>query len=161
MPENAGDFRIMDRKVVEALRLLPENTRFMKGLFSWVGFKSTSHTYSRPKRIAGTTKWSHWKLWNFALDGIFGFSTTPLRLWSYLGGVIAICSFLYASILIVRTTIYGISVPGYASLMVVVLFLGGLQLLSIGIIGEYIGRLMTEAKHRPIYIVEYCSFKDG
>lgn len=92
---------------------------------------------------------------------IFGFSTTPLRLWNYLGGVIAICSFLYASILIVRTTIYGVSVPGYASLMAVALFLAGLQLLSVGIIGEYIGRLMTEAKHRTIYIVEYCSFKDG
>ena len=161
LPEDAGDFRIMDRKVVDALKLLPENTRFMKGLFSWVGFKSTSHAYSRPKRVAGTTKWNYWKLWNFALDGIFCFSSVPLRIWSYVGGVISVGSFIYASILVIRTVFYGVTLPGYASIMVSILFLGGLQLLSIGIIGEYIGRIMTEAKKRPIYIVEYRSFKDG
>ena len=154
IPEDTGDFRLMDRKVVEALRELPENNRFMKGLFGWVGFRQTGIPYDRAPRSAGTSKWSYWKLWNFALDGITGFSTLPLRLWSYFGALIALLSFIYAVYMIVKTLVLGIDVPGYASLMVVVLFLGGVQLITLGIFGEYLGRLYRESKRRPVYVVD-------
>ncbi len=154
IPENTGDFRLMDRRVVEALKLLPERNRFMKGLFAWVGFKQLGVPYVRPQRAAGTTKWNYWRLWNFALDGITGFSTLPLRLWSYVGGAISLLSFLYAAFLVVRVIVHGIDAPGYASLMVVMLFLGGIQLITLGIIGEYVGRLYKESKHRPLYLVD-------
>jgi polyisoprenyl-phosphate glycosyltransferase len=153
IPENTGDFRLMDRKVVEALKLLPERNRFMKGLFSWVGYRQVGVEYVREQRAAGTTKWNYWRLWNFALDGITSFSTLPLRLWSYVGVFISLLAFFYASFLIFRTLIHGIDVPGYASLMVVILFLGGIQLITLGIIGEYVGRLYREAKGRPLYLV--------
>lgn len=153
IPRNAGDFRLMDRKVVEALRQMPERNRFMKGLFTWPGFRQTSVRYERPARSQGTTKFNYWKLWNFAIDGMTSFSTVPLRVWSYVGAIIAMVSFGYAVFLIARTLIYGSDVPGYASLMVVVLFLGGLQLLTLGIIGEYLGRTYQEVKGRPIYLV--------
>ncbi len=153
IPRDTGDFRLMDRAVVEALRQLPERTRFMKGLFSWVGFRQTGIAYERKARHAGDTKWSWWRLWNFALDGITSFSTLPLRFWAYLGLVISALSFVYLVILIIRVLISGIDVPGYASLMVVVLFLGGLQMLTLGIFGEYLGRLFDEVKGRPLYIV--------
>jgi glycosyltransferase involved in cell wall biosynthesis len=126
----------------------------MKGLFSWVGFYSIGVPYARPTRVAGQTSWNFRKLWNFALDGIFSFSTVPLRIWSYVGAVISLISFLYASFIILRTVIMGIDLPGYASLLTVVLFLGGIQLLSLGIIGEYLGRLFVESKQRPVYIIE-------
>lgn len=154
VPENAGDFRLIDRKVVEVLRQLPERNRFMKGLFSWVGFKSISVPYERPPRAVGITKWNQWSLWNFALDGIVSFSTLPLRVWTYVGLIVASLSFSFGIYIIVRTLFYGIDLPGYASLLTTILFLGGIQLLSIGILGEYIGRLFIEVKGRPLYIIE-------
>jgi len=153
IPHDTGDFRLLDRAVVEALRRLPERSRFMKGLFTWVGFRQTGIAYQREARHAGHSKWSWWRLWNFALDGITSFSTLPLRFWTYLGLAISALSFVYLTFLVVRTLISGVDVPGYASLMVVVLFLGGLQMLTLGIIGEYLGRLFHEVKGRPLYIV--------
>jgi len=154
IPPNAGDFRLMDKRVVEILKQLPERNRFMKGLFSWVGFRAVGVPYERPARVAGQTKWNLRKLWNFALDGIVSFSTAPLRVWSYLGVVVSLISFLYALFIITRVLIFGIDVPGYASLLVVMLFLGGIQLISLGIIGEYLGRLFLETKARPVYIID-------
>jgi glycosyltransferase involved in cell wall biosynthesis len=153
IPPDTGDFRLLDRKVVEALGRLPERTRFMKGLFAWVGFRQTAVTYDRDPRFAGRTKWNYLKLWRFALDGITSFSTTPLKVWGYLGGIIAFFAFLYLLFLLGRTLLQGVDVPGYASLMVVILFLGGVQLLGIGILGEYLGRIFTETKQRPLYLV--------
>ena len=153
IPENVGDFRLMDRVVVDALKQLPERQRFMKGLFAWVGFKSVTVEYSRSSRSAGETKFSGWRLWNFALEGITSFSLVPLKIWTYLGLFGAFFAFLYASFIIVRTLIFGIVLPGYASLLVVVLFFGSLQLISLGILGEYIGRIYFETKNRPLYIV--------
>jgi polyisoprenyl-phosphate glycosyltransferase len=153
LPENIGDFRLIDRVVVEALKKLPERQRFMKGLFAWVGFKSTTIEYDRPKRISGTTKWNKWKLWNFALDGITSFSTLPLRIWSYLGVLFALSAFLYGGWIALRTIISGVDLPGYASLLIAILFIGGIQLIGIGVIGEYLGRTYQETKQRPIYIV--------
>ena len=153
IPENVGDFRLMDRVVVDALKQLPERQRFMKGLFAWVGFKSVTVEYSRSSRSAGETKFSGWRLWNFALEGITSFSLVPLKIWTYLGLFGAFLAFLYASFIIVRTLIFGIVLPGYASLLVVVLFFGSLQLISLGILGEYIGRIYFETKNRPLYIV--------
>lgn len=153
IPEHAGDFRLLDRKVVDVIRAMPERTRFMKGLFAWAGFRQASVTYTRRARQTGTSKFSYWKLWTFALDGITSASTVPLRVWSYLGGTVALLALIYALFIIIRTLLFGTSVPGYASLMVAVLFLGGLQLLSLGILGEYVGRILVETKHRPLYVV--------
>ncbi|MEA5504379.1 glycosyltransferase family 2 protein [Halotia wernerae UHCC 0503] len=153
IPPNTGDFRLLDRCVVEALKQLPERNRFMKGLFAWVGFKQTSIVYDRPQRYKGVTKWNYWRLWNFAIDGITSFSLLPLKVWSYAGFALSLISFLYASFLVIRTLFLGIDVPGYTSLMVAVLFLGGVQLLSLGIIGEYLGRVYDEVKERPLYLV--------
>ena len=153
MPANAGDYRLMDRAVVEALKQLPERNRFMKGLFAWVGFPSIALPYQRPERAAGATKWNYWKLWNFALDGLIGFTSIPLRIWLYCGVVVAGISFAYALFLVIRTTLFGVDLPGYASVMTAILFFSGVQLLSVGIIGEYIARLFTETKQRPVYIV--------
>jgi polyisoprenyl-phosphate glycosyltransferase len=153
IPADVGDFRLMDRKVVDALALLPERRRFMKGLFSWVGFTTTIVDYTREERNAGKSKFSGWKLWNLALEGITGFSTAPLRLWTYLGLVTAAVAFSYAVWIIARTLIFGIDLPGYASLITIVLFLGGINLIGIGVVGEYIGRIYMETKQRPIYIV--------
>ncbi|MBC7142866.1 MAG: glycosyltransferase family 2 protein [Rhodobacteraceae bacterium] len=154
IPKNAGDFRLMDRRVIEALKGLRERNRFMKGLFSWVGFRQTSIEYERPRRAAGKTKFNYWKLWNFALDGITGYSTAPLRAATYFGLAFAVLAMFYGIFLLVRTVIFGTDVPGYASTMVAVIFMGGMQLLVLGIIGEYLGRLYSEAKQRPLYIVE-------
>ena len=153
IPENVGDFRLMDRIAVDALKQLPEQHRFMKGLFAWVGFKTVTLDYVRQPRIAGSTKFSGWKLWNFALEGITGFSAAPLKFWSYLGGIGALVTFFYAVFIISRTLIYGVDIPGYASLLVVVLFFGSLQLISVGMLGEYIGRIYMETKHRPLYLI--------
>lgn len=154
IPPNAGDFRLMDARVVEALRGLRERNRFMKGLFSWVGFRQTSVGYQRPARAAGTTKFNYWKLWNFALDGITGYSTVPLRVATYFGLIFALLAMVYGLYLLFRTMVWGTDVPGYASTMVAVIFMGGIQLVVLGIIGEYLGRLYSEAKGRPLYIVE-------
>ncbi|MCE9597229.1 MAG: glycosyltransferase family 2 protein [Spirochaetia bacterium] len=153
IPENTGDFRLMRRTVVNAVGMLRERKRFMKGLFAWVGYRQTEISYDREARFAGTTKWNFWKLWNFAIEGITSFSSLPLRVWSYLGAGIAVLAFVYAIIAIIRVLRYGIDVPGYASLLVVTLFLGGLQLITLGIIGEYIGRMFEEIKARPLYLV--------
>lgn len=153
IPKNTGDFRLLDRQVVEAIKRLPERTRFMKGIFAWVGFKSTSIVFERQPRLQGNTKWNYWKLWNFALDGITSFSVLPLKVWTYMGLVISIISLVYASFLVIRTIFFGIDVPGYASLMVTILFLGGIQLITLGIIGEYLGRVYEEIKGRPLYLV--------
>ena len=153
IPSNVGDFRLMDRCVVEALKTLPERQRFMKGLFAWLGFKTVTIEYVRESRIAGTTKFSGWKLWNFALEGITSFSIAPLKIWTYLGSFGAMIAFLYAIFIISKTLIYGVDVPGYASLLVIVLFLGSLQLISVGMLGEYLGRIYMETKQRPIYLI--------
>jgi len=154
IPKDTGDFRLFDQRVVKALNRIPERTRFMKGLFAWVGFKQVGIEYDRQPRHQGQTKWNYWKLWNFALDGITLFSTFPLRLWSYIGIIISLLSLGYASFLVMRTLIYGKDVPGYASIMVAILFLGGLQLISLGVIGEYLGRVYAETKRRPLYIID-------
>ena len=153
IPEHAGDFRLLDRQVVDVIRALPERNRFMKGLFAWAGFRQTSVAYSRSARDVGNSKFNYWKLWTFALDGITSASTVPLRIWSYLGGVVALLALGYALVVVVRTLVSGVQVPGYASLMVAVLFLGGLQLLSLGVLGEYVGRILIEAKARPLYVI--------
>lgn len=153
LPENTGDFRLLDRCAVNALKQLPENQRFMKGLFNWVGFKITQINYARKPRVSGDTKFSAWRLWTLALDGITSFSTVPLRVWTYIGMFISTCAFFYGCFIITRTLILGIDLPGYASLIVTVLFLGGLQLIGIGVLGEYIGRIYMESKRRPIYII--------
>ncbi|MFC2572205.1 MAG: glycosyltransferase family 2 protein [Campylobacter sp.] len=154
IPNNVGDFRLMSKRVVEALKQLPENQRFMKGLFAWVGFKTIAIEYVREKREAGQSSFNGWKLWNFALDGITSFSTLPLRIWLYIGALVSFLSFLYGSFIILKTLIFGVDLPGYASLAVIMLFLGGIQLIGIGILGEYIGRIYSESKCRPSYIIE-------
>jgi polyisoprenyl-phosphate glycosyltransferase len=153
IPENVGDFRLMDRAVVDVMKRLPERQRFMKGLFAWVGFKTVTLDYVRCARVVGTTKFSGWKLWNFALEGITSFSTIPLKLMTYVGGFGTLATSLYALYIVAKTLIHGIDVPGYASLLVAILFMGSLQLIGIGILGEYVGRIYMESKQRPNYIV--------
>ncbi len=153
IPSDTGDFRLMDRRVIKALCRLPERNRFMKGLFSWVGFSHVALDYDRENRASGRSKWNYWSLWNLAIEGITSFSTLPLRLWSYVGFAVSLFAFAYALFLVARTLIMGHEVPGYASLMVVVLFMGGLNLLTLGIIGEYLGRTYMEVKGRPLYLV--------
>jgi len=153
IPSNCGDYRLIDRIVVNAILQFPERNRFMKGIMAAVGHKATQVEYDRPKRSAGETKFNLWKLWNFALDGITGFSTVPLRIWTYIGGVVALSSFIYAGWIIFKTLLWGQVTPGYATLMSVVLFLGGVQLIGIGILGEYIGRVVAESKQRPIFLI--------
>lgn len=154
IPENVGDFRLMSRPVIDALKHLPERTRFMKGLFAWVGFKTCLLPYRRDARYAGTTKWNYWRLWNFALEGLTSFTVTPLKLASYAGCLTALTSFCYGIFVLFKALIYGDPVPGFPSLMVVILFLGGLQLLALGIIGEYLGRMFIESKQRPLYLLK-------
>jgi polyisoprenyl-phosphate glycosyltransferase len=153
IPENVGDFRLLDRKVVDVIKAMPERNRFMKGLFAWAGFKQASVEYERAERETGTTKFNYWKLWTLALDGITSASTVPLRVWSYVGAAIATIALGYAGFIAVRTLIFGAQVPGYASIMVSVLFLGGIQLISLGVLGEYVGRILTETKQRPLYVI--------
>ncbi len=154
IPHNVGDYRLMSRRVVEELKRLPETQRFMKGIFAWLGFKTAVVEYKRDSRAAGETSFNGWKLWNFALDGITSFSTAPLRVWLYVGIVLAAISFLYGSWIILKTLLFGVDAPGYASMITIVLFLGGIQLMGIGILGEYIGRIYLESKNRPVYIIE-------
>ncbi len=153
IPQNAGDFRLLDQRVIAALRNLPERNRFMKGLFAWVGYKQASVEYIREERAHGETKWKYWQLWNFALDGITGSSTFPLRVWTYFGLAVFVFAVIYAIILSIDVLIHGVDVPGYASTMVAVLFLGGINILATGIIGEYLGRIFTEVRSRPLYLV--------
>jgi glycosyltransferase involved in cell wall biosynthesis len=153
LPEGAGDFRLLDRKVVDALNAMPERNRFMKGMFAWLGFKQTSIPYDVEERANGKTKWSFVKLMAFAFSGIAGFSKLPLRVWGGLGAVISLLAFAYIAVRLVRTAIYGIDVPGYESIIIAILFLGGIQLVSLGVIGEYLGRVFDEVKGRPLYVV--------
>jgi glycosyltransferase involved in cell wall biosynthesis len=153
IPESAGDFRLMDRAVVEALKQLPERNRFMKGLFAWVGFRQIGVPYVRPERAAGVTTMGFFRLWRFALDGITSFSSAPLRFWTGLGLVAAVVAVIAAVVLIVRVLVVGREVPGYASLMVVMLFSFAFQMIAFGVLGEYVGRLYQEVKGRPIYVV--------
>jgi len=153
IPENVGDYRLMDRVVVDALKQLPERQRFMKGLFAWVGFKTATVEYVRDARLVGETKFSGWKLWNFAIEGITSFSLVPLKVWTYVGGIGALFAFCYAVFVVIKTLVFGIDVPGYASLLVVILFFGSLQLICLGVLGEYIGRIYFESKQRPLYLI--------
>ena len=153
IPENVGDFRLIDRKVIDALKKLPETNRFMKGLFAWIGFNTTVIEYERPARKKGLTKFNAFSLLKLALTGLTSFSNAPLRIWAYLGIFFSVSSFLYAFYVLFKTIIYGIDTPGYASIIIVILFMGGLQLLGIGIIGEYIGKTYSESKRRPPFIV--------
>lgn len=150
---DVGDFRLFDRAAVNALNQMTEHSRFNKGLFSWIGFRTETLEYARPARTVGATKWNAAKLLSLALDGFISSTTLPLRIWTAIGGIISLCAFCYALFLIVRTIVYGVDTPGYASIMAAVLFLGGLNLLSLGLMGEYIGRISKQVRGRPLYIV--------
>lgn len=154
MPPDTGDFRLLSRRAVDALTRLREQHRFMKGLFAWIGYPQTGVPYRRDPRFAGETKWNYWRLWNFAIEGITSFTIAPLKLATYVGLATALFAFGYGAIIIMKTLLYGSEVPGYPSLMVVILFLGGIQLLALGIIGEYLGRTFDETKGRPLYFVQ-------
>jgi polyisoprenyl-phosphate glycosyltransferase len=152
--ENSGDFRLFDKRVVNALLRLPERTRFSKGLFNWVGFRSTSISYERKVNKGRKTKWNYSKLWEYSLDGIISFSTIPVRIWTYIGFFCSFISLLYGGFIFFRVLTRGIDVPGYASLLIVMLFCNGLLLINLGVLGEYISRIFIEVKHRPLYIVD-------
>ncbi len=153
IPKDTGDFRLMTKSAVQILRQLRERNRFMKGLFAWIGLPQAPIFYQRQARILGESKWNYWRLWNFALDGITSFSSLPLRFATYLGLATAVFSFLFGGYILIRTLIYGIDLPGYASMMVTMMFLSGVQLMALGVIGEYLGRLVNESKQRPIYVI--------
>jgi len=154
IPADTGDYRLMDRKVIEALKQIPERNRFMKGLFSWVGYKQTAIYFHRLPRQKGKSSFNYWKLWNFAIDGITSFSSIPLKIWSYFGVFVSFLGIIYGSFLVIKTLIDGVEVPGYASTIVTILFLGGIQLITLGVIGEYIARIYEEVKQRPLYLVQ-------
>ncbi len=154
IPEDVGDFRLMSRRAVDALKQIRERHRFMKGLFAWIGFPQKAIDYQRDARFAGVTKWNYWKLWNFAIEGITSFSIAPLKISTYAGLLVAALAFIYAMWVIYKTLIFGDPVQGYPSLMVVVLFLGGVQLVGIGLLGEYLGRMFVETKYRPLYLLD-------
>lgn len=153
IPQDTGDFRLLSRRAVDSLKQLREQHRFMKGLFAWIGYPSKEVPYRRDARFAGVTKWNYWRLWNFAIEGITSFTIAPLKIAMYVGLFTAIASFIFGLALIANTLLYGNPVAGYPSLMAVILFLGGAQLMALGIIGEYLGRMFDETKHRPLYII--------
>ncbi len=153
MPEDTGDFRILSRRAVNALNTFKEQHRFMKGLFAWIGFKQKAVFYKRDARRAGKTKWSYWRLWNFALDGITSFTIAPLKISTYIGTITALSAFGYGIYMVIETLRHGNDVPGYPSLIVIILMLGGIQLVAIGILGEYLGRIFNETKQRPLYFI--------
>lgn len=153
IPEDTGDFRILSRRAVNALNSFGEQHRFMKGLFSWIGYRQKAIHYQRDPRHAGKTKWNYWRLWNLALDGITSFTIAPLKLSTYVGLLTAISAFAYGIYMIIDTLLHGNPVPGYPSLIVIILILGGVQLVAIGILGEYLGRIFNETKHRPLYFI--------
>jgi glycosyltransferase involved in cell wall biosynthesis len=154
VPADTGDFRLMSRRAVDALKSLRERHRFMKGLFGWVGFRQLGVSYDREPRAAGSTKWNYWRLWNFALEGITSFSAAPLKLATYVGVLTALAAFGFGCWIVLKTLLWGDPVAGYPSLMTVVLFLGGIQLIALGMIGEYLGRLYEESKQRPLYLID-------
>ena len=153
IPEDTGDFRLLSRRAVDSLKQLREQHRFMKGLFAWIGYPQKAVPYVRDPRFAGETKWNYWRLWNFAIEGITSFTIAPLKLAMYVGLLVALGAFSYGAIIVVKTLLFGNPVAGYPSLMVVILFLGGVQLVALGIIGEYLGRMFDETKGRPLYLV--------
>jgi glycosyltransferase involved in cell wall biosynthesis len=154
VPPDTGDFRLLSRRAVDAVAMLRERHRFMKGLFAWVGYRQVAVLYERDRRFAGTTKWNYWRLWNFSLEGITSFSIGPLKVATYIGLFTATAAVFYGAYIISRTILFGNPVPGYPSLLVFILFLGGIQLVSLGIIGEYVGRIFNETKQRPLYLVD-------
>lgn len=154
IPRDVGDYRLMDKVVVDAIRLLPERNRFMKGLLSWPGYLTETIEYSRPERSSGSSKWRLWRLFNHALDGIFSFSTAPLRMWTYIGLLLSFFSLSYLLFIVAKTLIFGIDLPGYASIVSIILFFSGINLIGLGILGEYLGRVFIEVKQRPIYLVK-------
>jgi glycosyltransferase involved in cell wall biosynthesis len=154
IPQDTGDFRLLSRRAVEALRALREQHRFMKGLFAWIGYPSIAVEYDRDPRLAGQTKFNYWKLWNFAIEGITSFTIAPLKLATYFGLLVAMLAFVAMAVLITKTMLYGEPVKGYPSLMCVILFLGGIQLTALGMLGEYIGRMFNEVKGRPLYFTK-------
>ena len=153
IPEDTGDFRILSRRAVNALNTFKEHHRFMKGLFAWIGFKQKAVYYKRDSRRAGKSKWSYWRLWNFALDGITSFTIAPLKISTYIGTITALSAFGYGIYMMIDTLLHGNEVPGYPSLIVIILILGGVQLVAIGILGEYLGRIFNETKQRPLYFI--------
>jgi glycosyltransferase involved in cell wall biosynthesis len=153
LPEGAGDFRLLDAKVIKAVNSLPERSRFMKGLMSWVGFKTAEVEFDVAPRHRGSSSWSPWGLVHFAIDGLLSFSTMPLRIWTIIGSVVSLFAFIYMLVLFFRTVFLGIDVPGYASIMVSLLMLGGIQLIGLGVLAEYIARIFTEVKRRPLYLI--------
>lgn len=153
IPRDVGDFRLMDREVVRVITQLGERSRCNKSLFSWVGFETAEVTYFRPARAVGTSRWNYWKLTKLALDAIFSSSTVPLRIWTYIGVGMGLLSFVYSAFVFMRTVVFGIDVPGYASTVILILIFGGLNMFALGIIGEYVGRIYTEVRQRPLYIV--------
>lgn len=159
IPENVGDFRLLAREVVDHINRLPERNRYMKGIFAWPGFKQTTITFQRDARFCGETKWNYFKLFGLAVDGITSFSIRPLRIATVLGGLIAASAFIYGMMIVVKTVLFGDPVTGYPSMMVVQLALGGIQLLSVGVLGEYIGRIFIETKQRPLYLVQSVNQK--
>jgi glycosyltransferase involved in cell wall biosynthesis len=153
IPEHAGDFRLLDRAVVDIIKAMPERNRFMKGLFAWSGFRQAAVEYERAPRTVGSTKFRYWKLWTLALDGLTSASTMPLRIWSYVGVLVALFTLLYAVYVVVKTILWGSDVAGYPSLIVAILFFGSVQLISLGVLGEYVGRILIETKRRPLYVI--------
>lgn len=153
LPRDTGDYRLLSRRAVNALNSLEEQHRFMKGLFTWIGFRQIAVPYDRDPRYAGKTKWNYWKLWNFAIEGVTSFTIAPLKFATYLGLLTAFGAFVFAIYTIIKTLIFGNPVPGYPSIIVIMLFLGGVQLMAIGVLGEYVGRIFTEAKRRPLYFL--------
>jgi glycosyltransferase involved in cell wall biosynthesis len=154
IPADVGDFRLLSRRAVEAVRRFPERSRFMKGLFAWIGFPCRELAYDRDGRYAGESKWNYWRLWNFALEGITSFSVLPLKVASYIGVLTALLAFAYGALIVAKTLLWGDPVRGYPTLVTVVLFLGGLQLMALGVIGEYLARMFVEVKRRPLYLVQ-------
>lgn len=154
IPADVGDFRLIDRQVINFINSLTEKSRFNKGLFNWAGFRMEEVTFEREIRSNGVSKWSYWKLWKFGLDGILASSTVPLRIWVYLGSMLALISFLYAAYEFIKTLFFGIESPGYSSTIILILTFGGLNMLSVGILGEYIGRIYREVQNRPLYVVQ-------
>jgi glycosyltransferase involved in cell wall biosynthesis len=154
IPRDTGDFRLLSRRALNALRQLRERQRFMKGLFAWIGYRQTAVLYQREPRQAGTTKWNYWRLLQLAIEGVTSFSTAPLRLATWVGLFSALLSFAYGLWVLTKSIIYGDPVRGYPTLMLVILFLGGVQLLALGVIGEYLGRNYAESKQRPLYFID-------
>ena len=160
MPDGAGDFRMMNRKMLNAVIAMSEVQRFSKGIFSWVGFKTKWITFENVERVAGETKWSFWKLFKYALDGITAFSTAPLKIASVIGTFISFSAFVYLIYVVIKTLVFGIDFPGYASIITILLFIGGIIILSCGILGEYVAKIYMEVKNRPVYIIRETNVED-